>query len=77
MMDNTSHGPRKPDKYGPNKVSVEDLIVLPDEQLNEIIDLNILYSEREDSAEIQAFRARSSKSETVEKSETVGKNKKN
>ena len=80
MMNYTSHGPRKPDRYGPsNKVSLEDLIVLPDEQLNEVIDLNILYSEREDSAEIQAFRARSSKSETVannKKSETVGKNTK-
>ncbi len=52
---NTSQGPRKPDRYDQRKVSVEDMIVLPDSQLNEFIDLNILYSEQEDSAEIRTF----------------------
>ena len=50
---NTTQGPRKPDKYD-RKVSVEDIIVLPDSQLHEIIDLNVICSENEDSEEIQA-----------------------
>ena len=57
------------------------MIVLPDSQLNEFIDLNILYSEQ-DSAEIQSFRGRSNNSETAAedikfwKSETAAENNK-
>ncbi len=60
----TSYGLRKPEKYF-DKVSVEDIIVLADAQPNEFIDLIILYSEQEDSAEFRSSGAILNESETA------------
>ena len=70
----TRQGPRKPEKYG--RVSSDEIIVLPDSQINEIIDLNVLFSEHEDSKEDQARKYEEKiKSETAKPYTKIDKNK--